>query len=200
MRKKKCVSEELYAAKGDMDKIQQVLKKHNLFFDNHSCCFEFADSNRLYLRINQASELIPIEMDCMDKLMIDCISFISNQRRHEISKMSIMFLYETIGNFFHDIKIRVQNNSGLSKGKIETDLLFALVLEFGNKINFVSNIDNDFDFKNIKVIGPCHERRYWPSELPVKTFESILLTCGDLPRTIEKSIELRNKNLEMPCR
>jgi hypothetical protein len=206
VKEKKSLAEELYAAKGDMDKINSVLEKLSLVPDNRFCVFTFADMNRLHLRINTIREIIPIEIDCLNDLMICCINFVVSQNCHEKSRRSILFLYKTIGEFFPDFKTNFQAATNLiepkigTKKKIGMDLLLALALDFGHKMDFVTNIDTDFDHKNLKVIGPPNKRRYWPMGLSARTFEMVLLASGDLPKTPEEALRLSQKTLELAGR
>lgn len=206
VKKKKAVSESLYAAGGDMDKINNVLEKLSLVPDNRFCVFQFVDMNSLYLRINTIREVVPIEIDRLNDLMIGCINFVVSQNCHEKSKRSILFLYETIGEFFPDFKTNFQATTNLiepkigTKKKIGVDLLFALALDFGYKMDFVTDIDTDFDHKNIKVIGSPNKKRYWPMGLSARTFEMGLLVSGDLPKTPEEALLLRQKTIEMAGR
>lgn len=168
----------LYNSKGNIDKINSILKENKLFFDKGVA---YADGNRIYLDFGKTVQSYPYRE--VDPLLFSAIDLFRNKKWNESHIEFISFAHNLLATLYPETRT---NPPG--------ERLLSLVFKFGVKLNFSKQIDcpDSYDTFNLYTIrGPGY--RFWSSNMDLKSFQNVLLACGDLPKTPEEALSLSLK-------
>lgn len=173
---------QLYNSTGNIDKINSILKENNLFFDKGVL---YSDGNRIYIEIKKSVQSYPYEE--IDPLLFSAIDWFKKYKGESTLIDFVSFAHNLLSTFYPE-----------TITKPPGERLFNLIFEFGLKVNFSKQIDfpDSYDTLNLYTIRGS-KYRFWSSNMDLKSFQNVLLACGDLPKTPEEALSLRFKEQEL---